>query len=144
MIYAGDLITIVANNMFVVTELMFLFFIIFWLSTHKKPETNFILHAWLLVAIGYMLRIGYWSVSLMVHDFEPNHFRCNLDMSNCVQLYDPYPSFATEYRWLQIIPAFVVLFGHLMFISFIQGMEFWKKYTLGIAVVAVAMTAALL
>ena len=142
---SADIITMTSNNMFVVTELMILGFISYWLYTKRTTDnTHLVLFAWMLVAVGYILRIGYWSVALALHDFEPAFMKCTLDMVICEPTAYNYPPYATEHRWLNIIPAFIVLTGHMIFISFIQGISFWIKYAISAVVVLLSLIAALI
>lgn len=133
----------VSNNTFVISELLILGFIGYWATQQKAPETRIILTAWALVAVGYLIRIGYWSVAMFMSPVEPAHYVCTLDLTVCELKSEPFPEWAVQYRAWLIIPSLMVIAGNTLFLATIEArLQRARGLVIGTGVLAASAFAA--
>jgi hypothetical protein len=122
------LITLTANNVFVLSELVVVIFLGFIATRSLTDETRIIVAAWLLVSLGYLIRIGYWSTAIYLAEQG--------------QLYADW-AHGSHRAFFTAIPALMVLSGNLIFIGYLEKIPVFIRVLIGVLIVLIALFIAL-
>ena len=111
----GNLLTEVGNSMFLVAAAFGFFYSIRWRAAKKLSMGSVkLVHAWELICIAVLVRIGWWSLALQ--------------QAGVGQTYHPW---FVQYKWAMAIPAAMLFsYGILGFIQAVEGFSKNKKILL--------------
>ena len=120
-------LTSLTNSTIVLSELMMLAYLFYWWRLNHSHMTGDILISWVMISVGYLVRIGYWALVVSIAGHGESYKKCNVDMSHCVDKIETYPQWAIDNRGWLFISALLISWGSILFIGHIEGYSVERK-----------------